>query len=89
MEEEGIFECAYSCWLSLQVRRVVCRLVGIGCRCSGNWVGKGRLDLPSNVNPCSGEERLPLFVVLPGLLKFIVFRGCVGCAGCAGGHTED
>ena len=42
----------------------------------GNWVEKGKLDLPSNENPCSGEERLPLFVVF-GLAckKCIVFVG--------------
>ena len=45
-------------------RDTLCILVQLGTDVC-NWVEKGRLDLPSNENPCSGEERLPLFVVFP------------------------
>ena len=57
-------------------------------------MGKGRLDLPSNVNPCSGEERLPLVVVFPAYLSLLFSVGVSDALGLssssiAGGHTED
>ena len=40
----------------------------LGTGAVGNWVGDGRLvPTEQNVNPCAGEERLPLFVFLPFL----------------------